>query len=131
MHYNISLGVEKNFYFLLKKIIQCRDGMGRGYPNPLGTGMGFNFSSPLGLSRVTSKYMRIKYRDEECKTHPHPAPLPCLIILHRHTKFQDLSMSFVTYFLFNLHYIIQCGFERHLIHHNFPSLMYDKFLTRA
>ena len=52
--------------------------MGRGYPNPLGTGMGFNFSSPLGMGRVTGKYMRIGYGDGEGKTRPHPAPLPCL-----------------------------------------------------
>jgi len=52
--------------------------MGRGYPNPSGTGMGFNFSSPLGMGRITGKYMRIGYGDGECKTRPHPAPLPCL-----------------------------------------------------
>jgi len=27
MYYNIALGVEKNFYFLLEKIIQCGDGV--------------------------------------------------------------------------------------------------------
>jgi len=42
-------------------------------------GMGFTFSSPLGMGRVTGKYMRIGYGDGECKTRPHPAPLPCLV----------------------------------------------------
>lgn len=36
MHYNISLEVAKNFYFLLKKIIQCGDGDGAGIPEPVG-----------------------------------------------------------------------------------------------
>jgi len=52
--------------------------MGRGYPNPSGTGMGFNFSFPLDMDRVTDKYMKIGYRDGECKTRPHPTPLPYL-----------------------------------------------------
>jgi len=39
--------------------------------------MRFNFSSPLGVGRVTSKYMGIGDGDEEGKTRPHPAPLPC------------------------------------------------------
>jgi len=60
---------------------------GRGYPNLSGTGMGFNFSSLLGMGRVTGKYIRTEYGDMECKTHPHPAPLPCL-----------LSMSIDDYF---------------------------------
>ncbi|KEH34627.1 hypothetical protein MTR_3g066050 [Medicago truncatula] len=50
--------------------------MGRRYPNPSGTGMRFNFSSTLGMSKVTDKYMRIGYG--EGKTCPHPATLPCL-----------------------------------------------------
>jgi len=41
-----------------------RMGMGRGYPNPSGTGMKFNFPSMLSMGRVTSKYMRVGYRDE-------------------------------------------------------------------
>jgi len=53
-------------------------GMWRGYPNLSGMGMGLTFSSPLGMSRVTGKYMRIGYGDGECKTHPHPALLLCL-----------------------------------------------------
>jgi len=52
--------------------------MGREYPNPLGTGMRFNFSSPLGMGRVTGKYMGVGDGDGEGKTCPHPAPLPCL-----------------------------------------------------
>jgi len=54
--------------------------MGRGYLNPSGTGMEFNFLSPLGMGRVTGKYMRIEYGNGECKTHPHPAPLSCLLL---------------------------------------------------
>jgi len=50
-----------------------------GCPNPSGTGMGFNFLSPLGMGRVTGKYMRIRDGDGEAKTHPHPAPLSCLV----------------------------------------------------
>jgi len=51
------------------------------YPNSLGTGMRFNFSSPLGMSRVTGKYMGEgdEDGDGEGKTRPHPAPLPCLV----------------------------------------------------
>jgi hypothetical protein len=41
----------------------------------LGTGMGFNFSSPLGMGRVTGKYIQIGYGDGEGKTRPHPAPI--------------------------------------------------------
>ena len=73
-----SRGLQKNFYFLFKKIIQCGDRDEPGYPNPSGTGMGFNFSSPLDMGRVTDKYVRIGYGDRKCKTRPHPAPLPCL-----------------------------------------------------
>jgi len=55
-------------------------GMGMGYLNPSGTGMRFNFSSPLGMGRVTGKYVRIEYGDREGKTRSHPAPLPCLMV---------------------------------------------------
>jgi len=48
------------------------------YPNPLGTGMRFNFSSPLGMDRVTGKYMGVGGRDGKAKPIPTPAPLPCL-----------------------------------------------------
>jgi len=40
--------------------------------------MGFNFSSSLGMGRVTGKYMEVGAGDGEGKTRPHPAPLPCL-----------------------------------------------------
>jgi len=40
--------------------------------------MRFNFSSPLGMGRVTGKYLRIGYWNGEGKIRPHPAPLPCL-----------------------------------------------------
>jgi len=52
--------------------------MSRGYPNPSGIGMRFDFSSPMGIGRVTGNYMRIGYGDREGKTRPHPASLPCL-----------------------------------------------------
>jgi hypothetical protein len=42
-------------------------GMGREYPNPLGTGMRFNFSSPLNMCKVTSKYLGVGYRIGEGK----------------------------------------------------------------
>ena len=44
----------------------------------MGTGIRFNFSSPLGMGRVTGKYMGVGDGDGEGKTRPHPAPLPCL-----------------------------------------------------
>jgi len=52
--------------------------MERGYPNPSRTGMRFDFSSPLGMGRVTYKYMGEEYGDMEDKIHPHPCPLPCI-----------------------------------------------------
>ena len=65
--------------------------MWREYPNPLGTGMGFNFSSPLGMDRVMGKYMRIGYGDGEGKTHPHPASLPCLLAFELFQKTEILT----------------------------------------
>jgi len=41
------------------------------YPNPLGTEMRFNFSSPLNKGKVTGKCMKI--RNREGKTRPHSA----------------------------------------------------------
>jgi hypothetical protein len=52
--------------------------MSRVYPNPSGKGMRFGFSSPLGMGRVTDKYMRIRYGDGEGKTRPHLTPSPWL-----------------------------------------------------
>jgi len=46
--------------------------MGWEYPNPLGTGMRFNFSSPLSMGWVMGKYMRVGDGDGEGKTRPHP-----------------------------------------------------------
>jgi len=66
------LNLKKNF-FLLRKTDSLR---GWEYPNPLGMGMRFNFSSLLDMGRVMGKYMGVG--DGEDKTHPHPAPLPCL-----------------------------------------------------
>ena len=61
MYYNISLRVAKKLLFLLKKKLNARSGMRWGYPNPSEMGMTFTFSSPLGMGRVTGKYMRIGY----------------------------------------------------------------------
>jgi len=57
-----------------------RTGMRREYPNPLVTGMRFNFSSLLGMGRVTCKYMRVGDGDD--KTHPHPTPIAMPRIKH-------------------------------------------------
>jgi len=46
--------------------------MGKRYPNPLETGMRFNFSFPLNMGRITCKYMRVENEDEEGKTLVHP-----------------------------------------------------------
>jgi len=56
--------------------------MRRVYPNPSGEGMRFDFSFPLSIGRVTCKYMRVGYGDEEGKTRPHPTPLSCLNETH-------------------------------------------------
>lgn len=48
MHYNISLEVAKNFYFLLKKIIRYEDGDGAGIPEPVGDGDGIQFLILVG-----------------------------------------------------------------------------------
>ncbi|AES89676.1 hypothetical protein MTR_4g078450 [Medicago truncatula] len=67
--------------------------MAREYPNPLGTVMGFNFSSLLDMSRVTGKYMGVEDGDGEDKTRPHPASLSslltCTTFLH-HLVFLEL-----------------------------------------
>lgn len=54
--------------------------MGWGYSNPEGAGIPnlsgmetrFDISSPLGMGRVTSKYMAIRYGDGEGKICPYP-----------------------------------------------------------
>jgi len=79
IHYNISLGVGKNILFFINFFFQCGDGMWWGYTNSSRAGMMFNFSSPLGMSRVTDKYIRIGYMKVKCKTHLHPAPLPYIL----------------------------------------------------
>ncbi|KEH23265.1 hypothetical protein MTR_7g072625 [Medicago truncatula] len=38
--------------------------------------MEFNFSSPLGMGRVASKYMRVGDEDGEGKTRPRPIAMP-------------------------------------------------------
>jgi len=53
-------------------------GWGGNTPNPLETGMRFNFLSLLDMFSVADKYMGVG--DGEGKTRPHPAPLPSLII---------------------------------------------------
>jgi len=44
---HFSGGCKKNFYFLLKKIIQYRDGDGAGIPEPVGDGDGVQFPIPV------------------------------------------------------------------------------------
>jgi len=47
MYYNIALGnAKKNFYFLLKRIIQCGDGDGTGIPKSVGDEI--QFIIPVG-----------------------------------------------------------------------------------
>jgi len=74
--------LQKKFLFFIKKSIQCGDGDGAGIPEPVGDGDEVQFIiPPLGMGRVTGKYMRIGYVDGECKTRPHPATLPCLSLI--------------------------------------------------
>ena len=80
-------------------------GIGWVYPNPSGTEMRFDFSSPLGMGRVTGKYMSVGYRDKEGKTRPHPAPLPCLDLSMTHLKkFIDMSLAYyLSYVIFKVY----------------------------
>jgi len=48
MYYNVALEDEKNFYFLLKTIIQCGDGYGAGIPEPVGYMDEIQFLIPVG-----------------------------------------------------------------------------------
>jgi len=66
-----SWGCKKTYIFYFKKLFNAGTEMRRGYPNPSGTGMRFNFSSPLDIYKVTDKYIKIGYKDREGKTHPH------------------------------------------------------------
>jgi len=70
--------------------------MGQGYQNTSGTRTWSNFSSPLGMSRVTDKYMRIG---------SHPAPLPCL--LESTLKHFDYDSSQPIQKLPKIHFILQ------------------------
>jgi len=85
----------KNTYIFIKKSLSTVGmGMRRGYPNPSGTGID-DFSFPLGMGMVTSKYMKVGNGDGEGKTHPHPAPLPCsqiTSIIAPKTKLEVTSM---------------------------------------
>jgi len=78
--------------------------MGREYRKPLGKGMRFNFSSPLGMGRVTGKYMGVGDGDGdgEGKTRPHPAPLPCLTSTNQ-SPFNLETNQFIT------HVIVLCA----------------------
>jgi len=77
MHYNIALGAEKYMCFYHKKTIHYVDGMKWGYPNPSGTGMRFDFSSPLGIDKVMCKCMRVWCEDVEDKI-PHLIAVPII-----------------------------------------------------
>jgi len=77
MHYNISLGIAKKHLFFIKKIIQCGDGDVARIPEPVeNRDVRFNFSTTLGMSRITDKYISIGYGDGKCKTRPHPVAMP-------------------------------------------------------
>jgi len=54
--------------------------MRREYPNPLGTGLRFNFLSPLDMDRVTGKYMGVG--DEDGKAKHVSTPPHCHAYLH-------------------------------------------------
>jgi hypothetical protein len=72
--------------------------MGRGYLNLSGTGMRFNFSSLLDMSRVTSKYLGVGYGDGEGKTHPHPSQLSSLSMITPLTIINNDVLVNDTYF---------------------------------
>jgi len=94
MYYNIALGDAKKLLFFIKKnLFNAGTGMGRGYPNPSETGMRFNFSSPLDMSRVTGKYMRFRYGGGQGKTRPHPAPLSCQVWKYALKNHQILNIQ--------------------------------------
>ena len=75
-HYHWSL--KKNSFFIKKNWFTSGTRTRREYPNSLGVGKRFNFSSPLGMGRVMGRYMRVRDKDMEDKTRLHPAPLSCL-----------------------------------------------------
>ncbi|AES81189.2 F-box/RNI superfamily protein, putative [Medicago truncatula] len=60
--------------------------MGRGYPNPSGTGMGFDFSSPLGMGRVTVGMKRCKKFKSELPATKLESELPDSIISYIFSK---------------------------------------------
>jgi len=71
--------LQKKTSIFIKKIIQYGDADEEGIPEPAGDGDEVQFLIPIEYGRVTDKYMTIGYGDGECKTRPHPAPLPCLL----------------------------------------------------
>jgi len=104
----------KIFYFLLKKLFNVGTRMGWGYPNPLGTGIRFNFSSPLGMGRVTGKYMRIGYGDGEGKTRPHSASLSCLLRCYDYIFVYFSTKKCLFFVFFKYKYMnILCGILNH------------------
>jgi len=81
MHYTISLGVAKKLLFFIKKKYSMQGwGCGRD-TEPVGDGDEVQLLIPIGMGWITSKYMRIKYRDGKFKICPHPTPLSCLITM--------------------------------------------------
>jgi len=44
----------------------------------------------LDIGKVTGKYMELGDEDGEGKTHPHPAPLPCLASLKVQRALSDV-----------------------------------------
>ena len=80
--------------------------MRREYPNPLGTRVRFNFSSPLNMSRITNKYMRVGDGDGVRQNPSPPRPIAMLtyISFYKITKtlfFLICSLSFLIFSLSN------------------------------
>jgi len=86
-------------------------------------GMGLNCSSPLGMSRVTGKYMEVGDEDGEDKTHPHPAPLSCLDMDLMDHVATCMSMHKLMCRRISGHSRIECGIFP------FPSLLLSPLLT--
>jgi len=89
--------------------------MRRGYPNPLGIGMRFNFSSSLGMGRVMSKYMRVRDGDDDDKTRLHPTPMSCLEgkeglweVRNIRKKLRKLSQFLKEFYLYSDFFFLWC-----------------------
>jgi len=57
--------------------------MWQEYPNTSEMELRFDFSTPLGMSKVASKYLRVGYVNMEDKTRINLTPLSCLDSSHQ------------------------------------------------